>query len=183
MPAPISLTGTTFGRLKVIAEAESHRAKGGALFSRLLCECRCGSILKVRKAHLVSGKTQSCGCLCYDLRCEKKVSLHPNPNLARLGCSETIVKRFWRKVNKTQSCWLWIGSRNQKGYGLIGPGSAGSMIGAHRLSWALHHGSIPDGLWVLHHCDNPPCVRPEHLWLGSNHDNVRDRELKDRHRI
>lgn len=91
--------------------------------------------------------------------------------------------RFWSKVVKTDTCWIWIGagSTSKKGYGQIRlPGAKGRQTSAHRVSWILHRGEIPIGLDVLHKCDNPPCVNPDHLFLGTNQDNVNDKVSKGR---
>jgi HNH endonuclease len=87
--------------------------------------------------------------------------------------------RFWEKVEKADGCWSWLGSRGPKGYGQLWSG--GTFLRAHRVSWMLHVGPIPDGMWVLHHCDNPPCVRPGHLYLGTARENSADRERRKRH--
>lgn len=92
---------------------------------------------------------------------------------------------FWEKVNKFDGCWLWSGAVNSSGYGCFGCQTSASFrsigeIKAHRVSWTLEHGAIPAGVHVLHTCDNPPCVRPSHLWLGSNKDNAEDRDAKGR---
>jgi HNH endonuclease len=92
-------------------------------------------------------------------------------------------ERFWRKVEKTDGCWLWEGSDIiTGGYGRVAwtVGGARKRFLVHRLSWELAFGEIPAGLFVLHRCDNPPCVRPDHLWLGTCTDNNRDREEKNR---
>lgn len=95
--------------------------------------------------------------------------------------TRSLAARFWAKVNKTPTCWLWTANRLPKGYGVINVGGrAGSQQLAHRVSWELHFGPIPDGLWVLHRCDNPPCVRPDHLFLGTVQDNVDDMVTKGR---
>ena len=77
-------------------------------------------------------------------------------------------------------CWLWTGNvaGERKPYGAITRG--GESHRAHRLSYTLHHGSITDGLWVLHKCDMPSCINPAHLFLGTSLDNVRDRNAKGR---
>ncbi len=86
--------------------------------------------------------------------------------------------RFWKKVEKTDSCWLWRGSRMMRGYG--GFGIAGTIWTAHRVSWVIHYGPIPNGKWVLHKCDVRPCVNPDHLFLGDAKDNTVDMLLKGR---
>lgn len=90
-----------------------------------------------------------------------------------------MLNRFWNKVYKTDSCWLWIGSRLPTGYGTFRVGK--KVKRAHRVSWELHNGPIIDGsLLVCHTCDNPMCVNPDHLFLGTNLDNMRDRNAKGR---
>lgn len=91
--------------------------------------------------------------------------------------------RFWAKVRKAggDACWQWTGFRVKGGYGTIGLGGrrAGKEF-AHRVSWTLNRGPIPGGLWVLHRCDNPPCVRPDHLFVGTARDNNTDTISKGR---
>ncbi len=91
------------------------------------------------------------------------------------------VDRFWTKVAKGEGCWEWTAARSS-GYGVITrrDQNRGHSIYAHRLSWELHYGPIPTGLWVLHHCDNRGCVRPDHLWLGTVQDNLADMRAKGR---
>jgi hypothetical protein len=88
-------------------------------------------------------------------------------------------ERFWQFVVKGDGCWEWSGTRNARGYGKIGRWHAG-MDYAHRVSYELHVGAIPEGLHVLHHCDNPPCVRPDHLSVGTRRDNMQDAVAKGR---
>lgn len=89
--------------------------------------------------------------------------------------------RFWRKVDKTGDCWLWLGCLDRRGYGQFGI-TRSDTTGAHRFAYRQVNGDIPAGLHVLHRCDNPRCVNPAHLWLGTNADNVRDRCAKGRTR-
>lgn len=89
-------------------------------------------------------------------------------------------KRFWEQVQKTDTCWLWNGSLGPD-YGHIQVN--GKQVGAHCFSWELHYGAIPEGFWVLHKCDVRTCVRPDHLFLGTAHDNTADMMTKKRHRF
>jgi hypothetical protein len=89
------------------------------------------------------------------------------------------VENFWKKVNKTESCWIWTGAKNKKGYGSFGV-QANKTMSAHRFAWRWAYGEVPDNMQILHRCDNPSCVNPNHLFLGTNLDNVLDRENKGR---
>lgn len=86
--------------------------------------------------------------------------------------------RFWSRVRKTDTCWLWLGKKNDDGYGRIIVNNI--TITAHRYSWILHNGPIPDSLSVLHSCDTPGCIRPDHLFLGTQIDNINDMVNKGR---
>ena len=88
------------------------------------------------------------------------------------------MERFFEKVEKTEKCWGWLAGTNKDGYGKFK--MRGKTLQAHRLSWVIHNGIIPEGMCVLHHCDNPPCVNPAHLFLGTILDNNRDRDAKGR---
>ena len=97
-----------------------------------------------------------------------------------------IVERFNAKwvPEVWTGCWLWTGACHLYGYGLIRPGPATQRPeGAHRISWKLHRGEIPEGMSVLHKCDVPGCVNPEHLFLGTIKDNTQDMMRKGRHRV
>lgn len=88
------------------------------------------------------------------------------------------MEAFWTKVKKTKKCWLWTANKNKAGYGKIKIKQKTRL--AHRVSWEIHFGPIQDGLFVCHHCDNPTCIKPDHLFLGTSLDNMRDKIKKGR---
>ena len=91
-------------------------------------------------------------------------------------------KRLWSRVDMNMNgdhCWEWPGVRDSHGYGTLGVGRR-KHVKAHRVAWESAVGPIPDGMHVLHHCDNPPCVRPSHLFLGTHDDNMADMARKGR---
>lgn len=97
--------------------------------------------------------------------------------------STPLVDRFWNRVEKTDSCWIWNGPTARSGYGQIRSegGRNGVTLYTHRLSYEMHIGPIPAGQVVMHACDNRRCVNPAHLSLGSHTDNHADMERKRRH--
>jgi hypothetical protein len=102
--------------------------------------------------------------------------------------TEAQLRRFWAKVDKGagDGCWNWTArlsgkgmKRNSGGYGRIKINYRD--LQAHRVSWVIHYGPVPDGLNVCHHCDNRRCVRPDHLFVGTDSDNMKDMHNKNRH--
>ncbi len=94
------------------------------------------------------------------------------------GAWGTAKERFWRKVDTTGDCWLWQGARTNEGYGRFWDGER--ILTAQRFAYELAIGAVHAGFNVLHHCDNPPCVRPIHLFLGTQADNLQDCAEKGR---
>jgi hypothetical protein len=92
----------------------------------------------------------------------------------------TLADQLARFIDKTGDCWLWTGGKNKGGYGVIFDTKQRKTRIASRVIWESTNGLIPDGLFVLHRCDNPPCVNPEHLFLGTPHDNNQDMMRKGR---
>lgn len=91
------------------------------------------------------------------------------------------IKRFWDRVDTSGECWIWTAGYFACGYGRLW--HEGRDIYAHRVAYLLTHGSIPDKAEICHHCDNPACVRPEHLYAGTHSDNMRDRRDRNRVRV
>lgn len=99
---------------------------------------------------------------------------------------KTVEERFWSKVDKVSSrvkykgtrCWVWTACKHERGYGLFRIKSKKEY--AHRISYEMAYGPITDSLYVCHHCDNPPCVNSEHLFLGTQKDNMKDASNKKR---
>src|SRR3990167_3261212 len=122
---------------------------------------------------------------CFDKSLAKNLcSKHYTRKIRHADVSDPreVSKRFWSKVEKTEKCWIWIRGRDKDGYGhfSIGNRENNRPVPAHRVAWQLTNGEIPKGLFVLHKCDNPPCVRPDHLFLGDVKDNAIDMVLKGR---
>lgn len=99
-----------------------------------------------------------------------------------------LAERFWERVERRSGtdCWPWVGYLDENGYGRISEGGyCSKLLGAHRVSWEIVNGPIPEGsgyhgTCVLHRCDNPKCVNPDHLFIGSHLDNIADMKAKGR---
>lgn len=131
--------------------------------SRWMCLCDCGAVRDVAGKVLRRGISTHCGCQ------------HPSPE-----------ERFWSYVyidTVGSGCWEWFGTKNKRpsmpAYGVFSL-THGKPVRAHRFAWESVHGPIPAHMDVLHRCDNPPCVRPDHLFLGTHADNMADRDAKGR---
>lgn len=96
-----------------------------------------------------------------------------------MNITSEVISRFWEKVNKADSCWNWTAATFQgNGYGMFS--IEHHPYRAHRVSWVLSYGKIPENLYVLHTCDNRLCVNPGHLWVGTHIDNMQDMWNKGR---
>ena len=90
-----------------------------------------------------------------------------------------MLRRFWKRLKVPDGCWEWVGGKNDKGYGRFTiPGR--KLVYTHRLMYHIFIDDIPKGLQVLHSCDNPKCCNPDHLWAGTQKDNIRDAVKKGR---
>lgn len=124
--------------------------------------------------------------------CDKKLlargmcSMHYSRDIYKPKPSDrgSIEERFWRKVARAapDECWEWQGSRKPANYGSIwGGAKIGKVLLAHRVSYEIHNGPLPDGAVIMHTCDNPPCCNPAHLVLGTHKVNAEDKVEKARH--
>jgi len=131
--------------------------------------CRqCGETFQGKVSEINCGKALFCGRACMAL--------------GKRGPKTTPTLSFWARAQSgpPDSCWPWLGARTSAGYGHFYVG--GAHYYAHRFSYEIHVGPISDDLYVCHHCDNPPCVNPAHLFLGTHVDNMHDMNRKGRGR-
>ena len=149
---PLPVAGDRFGSLAFTGKfALGWRTNDHELTCECLCDC--GTLPKFHSLYdLRDGGVTSCGC--------------------RRSSDSSWEERFWRSIEKTDNCWIWIGPRSNRDYGVFWKGPHCQL--AHRVSWEMHYGPIPAGSMLLHSCDNRPCVRPDHLTPGTGRENSTD---------
>lgn len=145
---------------------------------RIVIQCVvCGQDISLEPSRAAVRKTCSRKCQATHLWDRRRIT--------PVATQKPIEERFWSKVDKTPGhgpngdCWLWTGRPDRFGYGIIS--YKGKFARTHVCSYSMHHGGISKGLQVLHKCDIPGCVNPDHLWLGTNADNMADRKAKGRY--
>ncbi len=140
------------------------------------CE-NCGEIFSVPIVHLVRRPCRACSNTCAGALKRSDLSV------GSLSYQKNQIERFEKKFSPepNSGCWLWFGATARMGYGSFC--FNGITRTASRISWEIYRGPIPDGMHVLHKCDVPACVNPDHLFLGNRHDNMSDCVRKGRHKI
>lgn len=147
--------GQRFGRLVAVEYVHSKKYK---------CICDCGKEKIANTVSLVYGHTRSCGCIS---------------SVTRRDYDQFSLEKLKKSINILSSgCWEWEKSKHRQGYGHFP--YKGKIELAHRISWILHNGKIPEHVCVCHRCDNPSCCNPDHLFLGNTQDNCLDKEAKNR---
>lgn len=168
MPNLIDLTGKRLGTFTVRGRAPDAGASPSAWW---LAVCDCGAEVPVRGDRLRAGSVCP---KCTSARAGRRIR-----NFGGLTLSEFVAANS--EYVTECGCLLWTGAADQNGYGVITVNR--KPVGAHRVSWSLANGPIPGGLHILHRCDTPPCINPDHLFLGTPADNVADMIRKQRHRF
>jgi len=111
---------------------------------------------------------------------QRRLELYGDPLVSIRGRAAP-EERFWRRVDKSGDCWLWTGHESAAGYGRFQlAGRGGKYVGPHRFSYEMANGPVPDGMVVMHSCDNRLCVNPDHLSVGTHRDNTADMIAKGR---
>lgn len=148
----VDIIGERFGEWLVLERDCSVSSKK----SKYICKCSCGTKRSLFRHNLLKGRTSHCGCK-----------------------SRSLDERFWEKVDKSGDCWIWTGAKDLCGYGRVSIG--GKVCSAHRASYELAYGKIEEPSFeVCHKCDEPACVNPNHLHLGTHKENMREAVIRNR---
>lgn len=166
----IDLTNRQFGRLKVLMRT-NEKYVNGAYKWMCMCSCPKKTIIYISGSRLRAGDVNSCGCITNP--CNEEYLKNLNYRLVKNS-----------KLNTENQCIEWIASKDRCGYGKVCISRNGkeTETKAHRASWLVYNGKIPNDKIVCHKCDNPSCIRIEHLYLGTFKDNMQDKVKKGRHK-
>lgn len=168
----MDLIGWKFGKL--VVESFTVRVCGSAIWQ---CKCCCGNLKHVRAQHLISGGVKSCGCGIKDMWDRRKRCSRCGEKTSPCYCKRLILAEdriFKNSYVDERGCWRWISAKLKGGYGSVRFRMNGQIVNlAHRLSYALFIGEIPETLTLDHTCNNEDCVNPHHLVPMSAGDNIR----------
>ena len=175
-----------FRRLKDYAHRVAYLLANGPVPEGKSVSHKCNNKLCVNPEHLMlesyraycvaTEPAKHCACGCGSMLTKGKAIYKPGHWAKTSNGRKNDMARFFAHVDKSQDCWIWTGHKDKHGYGSLS--YEGKHWKTHRLSYYLTHGSIPDGMGVLHKCDNPSCVNPDHLFVGTQSTNVADMKSK-----
>jgi len=175
--------GQRIGSLTFVKRYELDK-KGDSPKAYFLCEC--GNQFVTRILTAKDGRVKSCGCKTSEFKTTASTKYAPiertETGIKKIPIlTQELVNRFWSKIKNTENvddCWEWKGGTSAAGYGILNIGKADYI--ATRISYNMHYKKDPLELCVLHKCDNPACVNPHHLFLGTKSDNMKDMRIKGR---
>jgi len=163
------IKGRRFGRLSVIELTEEVNSQGRKIWK---CKCDCGSIIKTRSSTLLDGSKKSCGCLA-----RETASINMITRTNSLTKEQALQSRIL--IDETTKCWNWTGTKDKDGYGVFH--WRNKRLRAHREALTVFGGiDVSSDLIVCHSCDNPSCINPDHLFVGTVKDNAQDALKKKR---
>ena len=166
----LEIAGRRFQMVNVVSFAYMNGVR-----SVWKCMCDCGNEFFSEGRNFTSGKRKSCGCTNNKRSATKKSTVQKVIKTNRQRLQDAIT------LNETNGCWEWKKSTFKGGYGAITIN--GKQFSAHRASYECFVGEIPEGLHVLHKCDNPRCINPDHLWVGTHKENMLDKMAKGRDNV